>query len=644
MKIRDNLKKLANRHIINDNIFKNFHNILTTELRQAKSDYFTNKFNEAQGDMKETWQTINNVIKPTLNSHKDIKIIHNDISVSNDEIPNAFIEYFTGIAQKLTTQLPTSVNTVSYYLNNKINESFFMSPIISNEVSLAINNLKNNGKGVNIVSTITLKENKTILSEVLAHIFNNCISDGYFPFELKEGCITPIYKGGTKTELNNYRPVCSLPSFSKIFERILYDRMITYIEKNNILSKTQYGFRKGLSTENAIINFIDKIHTGLESRQFTAAIFMDLSKAFDVLDHQILATKLEHYGFRGKFLDLLIDFVSNRNYFVNVNGIKSETRRVNIGVPQGSTLGPLLFLLYINDMCNSSKLFDFTQFADDSTLTTSGTQLNLLTQDINTEFSKVLDWLIVNKLIINLKKTYCMLFTNKKEDRTLIISAHNTVLEQKSECKFLGIIVDEEISWKPHINHILSKIGKTTALLRFLKYTFPKHILRTLYMTLIYPYFNYCNIIWGAADPTAIEPLILLQKKVVRIINRAQYLDHTEPLFISMNLLTLPELYKLNCILFIYKCLYSDLYIDFRDRMFRGTDMHDYNTRYSYNFRLPHNTLKRVRQSFFFRGIEHWNKLSSDLVVFKRNLLFKVNLMTFKRKLKCKLINKELKL
>ena len=170
--------------------------------------------------MKETWQTINNVIKPTLNSHKDIKIIHNDISVSNDEIPNAFIEYFTGIAQKLTTQLPTSVNTVSYYLNNKINESFFMSPIISNEVFLAINNLKNNGKGVNIVSTITLKENKTILSEVLPHIFNNCISDGYFPFELKEGCITPIYKGGTKTELNNYRPVCSLPSFSKIFERL----------------------------------------------------------------------------------------------------------------------------------------------------------------------------------------------------------------------------------------------------------------------------------------------------------------------------------------------------------------------------------------------------------------------------------------
>ena len=177
-----------------------------------------------------------------------------------------------------------------------------------------------------------------------------------------------------------------------------------------------------------------------------------------------------------------------------------------------------------------------------------------------------------------------MLFTNKRDERILRIKAHDTVLEQKSECKFLGIIIDDDISWKAHINYISCKISKTIALLRYLRYTFPKHVLKTLYMTLIYPYFNYCNIIWGAADPTAIEPLKLLQKKVIRIISRAKYLDNTEPLFISMKLLNLTELYKLNCILFIYKCQYSTLFTHFKNRMLRGVDIHEYNTRHKLNF------------------------------------------------------------
>ena len=245
-------------------------------------------------------------------------------------------------------------------------------------------------------------------------------------------------------------------------------------------------------------------------------------------------------------------------------------------------------------MCNSSSEFDFTQFADDTTLSMSGDKLDLLTHKINSEFAKVLDWLIVNKLIINLTKTYSMLFTNKREGRNLTIKAHDTVIEQKSEGKFLGIIIDDEISWKSHLNHISSKISKTIALLRFLRYTFPKHILKTLYMTLIYPYFNYCNLIWGAADPTAMVPLNLLHKKAIRIISRAKYLENTEPLFISMSLLTLTELYKLNCIMFIYKCLYSNLFTQFRNKMFRGTDIHEYNTRHNSDIRLPDNTLMRV--------------------------------------------------
>ena len=217
-----------------------------------------------------------------------------------------------------------------------------MSPIVSQEIKSAIMNLKDNGGWVYKISTLVLKEVKSTISNILATIFNLCIEYGYFPDELKLGCISPVYKKGDKTTISSYRPICSLSPFSKIFERIIYDRMIHFIDKNKIFSKSQFSFRKNVSTETALINFIDFVHKGLTDKQNVGAVFMDLSKAFDVMNHDILEVKLKHYGFRGNILNLIMNFTRNRKYFVNVNGLNSDIRYVNIGVPQGSTLGPLL--------------------------------------------------------------------------------------------------------------------------------------------------------------------------------------------------------------------------------------------------------------------------------------------------------------
>ena len=411
--------------------------------------------------------------------------------------------------------------------------------------------------------------------------------------------------------------------------------MIDFIEKNNILSETQFGFRKGLSTEAAIIQFLDDIHKGLNDRQYTAAVFMDLSKAFDVLDHNILKLKLEHYGFRGIFLDFILNFVKERKYFVSVNGLKSNTKTVTNGVPQGSTLGPLLFLLYINDMSNSSRLLRFTLFADDSTTTYTGSDLDIVKETVESEIKKVLIWLAANKLIINIQKTHTMLFTNKRGNNTLNITIQNTELEQKDSCKFLGIIIDKDLNWKSHIEFITNKISKNIALLGRLKHTFPKSILKNLYFSLILPYLNYGNIIWASADKTCLNSLVILQKKAIRIISKAKYLDHSEPLFKTLELLNLEKIFKLNCLLFVYRIINMNMYKEMKKRVFRNSDFHSHRTRNRLHYRLPRTRLKCIRQSCLYLGLSLWNSIDKEISDSK-------TIYNFKRQIKKELLEGKL--
>ena len=430
------------------------------------------------------------------------------------DIPDKFNNYFANIANELVSSLPQADTEASSYLKDRILNSFFSAPIVKKELENSISQLKVT-KGIHTISTSILSDIKSEISESLSYIFNLCIKQGYFPTELKLGCITPIYKKGNRQDISNYRPVCSLSQFSKIFEKLIYTRMVDFINKKHIFSETQYGFRKNKNTEAALIDFTDYIYNGLIDKCNIGSIFMDLSKAFDVMDHSILKTKLEHYGFRGKFLDFLMSFLKEREYFVCANGFKSGIKTVNIGVPQGSTLGPLLFLIYVNDMKNSSKILKFIQFADDTTISYRHKKIADLNKILEVEATKVIKWLLANKLIINVSKTHGMLFTNKRGDLKLTICIQGINIEEKRVTKFLGIEIDNKLTWKDHIQYIASKVSKSVSILRRVRYSFPQRILRMIYMSLIYSYLNYCIIIWGSALNNAINPLIILQKKAV---------------------------------------------------------------------------------------------------------------------------------
>ena len=402
--------------------------------------------------------------------------------------------------------------------------------------------------------------------------------------------------------------------------------MISFIDKNNIFSSTQFGFRKGMSTETALIDYINRVHSGLNNNYYTISVLMDLSKAFDLMDHNILKNKLEHYGFRGNFLNFLIKFLSDREYFVSVNGIKSTNKSVKIGVPQGSTLGPLLFLIYVNDMANSSDILKFSQFADDSTATHSSRKLRDTISIIETEFEKILNWLATNKLIINLKKTHIMLFTNKKRPNEVKLNVNGSIITEETESKFLGVIVDNKLSWKPHIKYISNKISKSLSVLRYLRYSFPKSILKTLYLSLVLPYLMYCNIIWGSAFKTTLRPLFILQKKCLRTITKSKFLAHTLPLFSDNKLLNVFQLFDFNCAQFVYKILNTNQFPVFKEKITHSAVTHGHNTRNHTLIRTPFERLQKCINSFFINGIKVYNNVSQFVKNSRTLISFKVRM------------------
>ena len=414
--------------------------------------------------------------------------------------------------------------------------------------------------------------------------------------------------------------------------------MVEYLDKYRLLSKTQYGFRKNMGTENALLNYIDFLQQKLNDKQYAISVFLDLSKAFDVIDHKILAMKLEYYGFRGKFLDFLLSFIKDRKYFVNVNGTNSETETVNIGVPQGSTLGPLLFLLYINDMiCSlqSSDNVNLSQFADDSTITYSSKNLATTIKIIELEFLKIIEWLSANKLIINLDKTHLMLFTNKKRPHTISINVKGQIVNEITETKFLGVILDNKLSWNAHIKFISKKISKSLSILKMLKYTFPCRILKSLYYSFVYPYFSYCNLIWGGAAKSHLESQVLLQKKCIRNICKVGYLESTMPLFSEQKILNIEQIYNLNCAKFTFCSLNKIKYPEFNERLVTNGSFHNYQTRSSKSLRKPHVRLQRFMNSFLNHGIETWNSLPDCIKNVKLLTTFKRNTKNYILK-KCK--------
>ena len=385
------------------------------------------------------------------------------------------------------------------------------------------------------------------------------------------------------------------------------------------------------SINHALVSLTEAIKKSLDNRKFGCGIFIDLQKDFDTVNHTILLMKLEHYGIRGTSLDWFESYLSDRKQYVSVNGSNSDYLNVTCGVPQGSVLGPLLFLIYINDLPLSSSKLTFYLFADDTNIYCESESLTQLLSVVNKELKKVKTWLDVNKLSLNIDKTNFIIFRSPQHSFSEIVCIKfgKFPIKQTSYVKFLGVLLDENLSWKYHLTELSKKLARTCGIFFKVRHVLPINILILLYNSLFSPFLQYGILVWGLTFESYINPVFLLQKRVIRAIAFEHFTSSTTPLFSDLKILKLRDLFKLKLLTFVYECVNKISPSCFHSFFDLVESVHQHHTRQvakNHIFLTQKNTLQYGLRSVRYYGAKCWNeipvgiKISPSAISFRRKL------------------------
>ena len=604
-------KSLCFNLLRNGLITRSENNLIKNKIKRimdkTERKYYEIAFIKCKNNMKFTWNLLKSLNIRGRGTTKIEKIIWKDTEFTGDSnIADTFNEYFGTIAQDLQSQIPeTDLDPLTFL--NKNDKSMYLYPMSTSEVIKILSQMKvKKSKKDSCPDYIFLKKINLIIAPILCNIVNICFQRGIFPNCLKIGCITPIFKKGNIYLVINYRPITVLILISKLLEKCFLTRSWSFINKFSLLTKHQYGFIRGTSTEDALLDLTEKLYADLNNKKYALTLFIDYQKAFDTVDHHILLSKLEAYGFRGPILRFLESYLSNREVMTKFNGKFSPTKTLSIGLPQGGLLSPVLFLLYINDLPNISNNFHPILYADDTTLCFSGSNISNLLSTCNLELAKFSSWTMANKLSVNFSKTqYLIVSTRNIPSNLPPITINDNIIERVSSFKFLGIIIDSSLNFNEHIKYISGKISKSIGVLYSIRHLVPENILNSLYYNFIYPYLYYGIIVWGNTYTTHLQPIRILQKRAIRVINKQQYLSHSNPLFIASNILKVDEIYKFKLSQYFFKHNLSENY----------SQTHSYSTRSRTNEEVvpEFQRLAVCQRSIHYAGPRIWNLLPQDV-------------------------------
>ena len=602
--------------------FKKYRNTLNNALNTAENNYYLQRVSDKKDGIKNFWKSFGSTLNSKKNKKSSFlsKILVGGKEIKGDEnISNGMNDFFCSVGKTIYDKIPHIEGSFKNYLQQNINENFFLSALTPIDVLKELSNLNNKKTaGPDELKPKLVKTCKFQFLKPLTILYNKSIEQGQYPSEFKLSKVIALYKKESRFLPSNYRPISLLNCFNKLFEKLIYSQIIRFIDKHKILYINQYGFRKGYSTTLALIDVIDTLKQALDRQEYAIGIFLDLEKAFDTICHNILLAKLEHYGFRGHVNNFIKSYLSNRKQFTLVNGKKSRLKENNFGVPQGSILGPLFFLIFINDISFSMRSCKGKLFADDTCLLLHHKTIHTLVQNAEHSLTEISKWFKLNKLSLSLTKSNFILFHNTKRDPCAWLKklqSGNEELPRVKVVKYIGLHVDEKLTWKNHIDEVYNSLTKYFSIFYNIRSFVDRRLARVIYHTCIQSKIKYGIEVYGSANETFLNKLQVIQNKLMKLLTKKERRYSTNLLHTELDILKVQDIHKHSVLQFVHKCKANKTISNFENYFTTRGEQHNRDLRNNNDLDQNRFAREHGRTTVQRIGSVYWNQLSDTLKV-----------------------------
>lgn len=609
--------------------YKRLRNKVVSIIRSEKTKYYDQNIDRCKGDSKNMWRTL----KEMIGDKKQVTFTDINYGKYNGTAEENFNQFYSDSIQEISESIERRDWDFKMEGNKPDERSHLLrfENITLGQLKKIVYELKNKSTSDNSLNIKVVKDLFCVIGYALLYLINTSLATGKVPNELKTSVIVPIPKVTKPKIPAEFRPINLLPVVDKIIEIIICEQLRNYFEANQLLFAGQSGFRANHSCESALQYVCTTWRREMNEGKVVLSVFVDLQRAFETIDRDILIKKLQLYGINNSALDWIKDYLMNRYQMTRVGGNVSSRIEITWGVPQGSVLGPLLFIIYVNDIYRALKNSFVNLFADDTLICVAGKDFREIVDTLNDELRTLYDWLCQNKLKLNTSKTKCMVIGSKANCRKFVeldlgININGDVIDYVSEIKYLGVYLDPQLSFSSHIDYLCKKLGKKIGFFNRIASCLSQWSKMLIYNTIILPHFNYCSSLLISCTKNDIDRLQIQQNKAMRIILNCNKYTPIGDMLQTLGWLTIWESIKRANLILIYKIEHRQLPEYMNKFLVKRLNFHNYNIRSKQNYNTDTVKLTSLQKSLFFEGVRLFNalpeeiKVSPNLNVFKREV------------------------